>query len=89
MSESDDFTHLDDPAFIAERRRVREVLERTPEHEVSPELMARYQQLTAEFLRRRQSLAFPPRPRACWPWKSCWPNQKRSAMTCSNRVFTF
>jgi hypothetical protein len=52
MSESDDFTHLDDPAFIAERRRVREVLERTPEHEVSLELMVRYQQLTAEFLRR-------------------------------------
>jgi hypothetical protein len=28
------------------------VLERTPEQEVSPELMVRYQQLTAEFLRR-------------------------------------
>jgi hypothetical protein len=52
MSESDDFALLDDPAFIAERRRVREVLERTPKHEVSPDLTARYQKLTDEFLRR-------------------------------------
>jgi hypothetical protein len=48
MSDSDDFTRLDDPAFLAERRRVREELE----HEASPELTARYQQLNDEFLRR-------------------------------------
>jgi hypothetical protein len=52
MSESDDFAELDDPTFIAERRRVREVLERMPEHEVSPELAARFQKLNEEFLRR-------------------------------------
>jgi hypothetical protein len=49
---SDDFRQLDDPAFIATRRRVREELEHTPEHEVSPELTARYQKLNEEFLRR-------------------------------------
>jgi hypothetical protein len=52
MSDSDDFTRLDDPAFLAERRRVREELEHAPEHEASPELTARYQQLNDEFLRR-------------------------------------
>ena len=52
MSESDDFAKLDDPTFIAFRRRVREELEHTPEHEVSPELAARFQKLDEEFLRR-------------------------------------
>jgi hypothetical protein len=48
----DDFTHLDDPAFLAERRRVREELEHTPECAVSPETTARYQAMNEEFLRR-------------------------------------
>lgn len=52
MSASDDFVQLDDVTFIAERRRVREALERTPENEVSPELTARFQKLNEEFLRR-------------------------------------
>jgi hypothetical protein len=52
MSESDDFTQLDDLAFLVERRRVREELERMPEHAVSPELTARYRELDEEFLRR-------------------------------------
>jgi hypothetical protein len=57
MDEDYDFTRLDDPAFLAERRRVREELEYTPEHEASPELTARYQKLNDEFL-RRASLAW-------------------------------
>jgi hypothetical protein len=53
MSESDeDFSQLDDPAFIAERRRAREELEHTPEHEVSAILKDRYKRLNDEFLRR-------------------------------------
>lgn len=48
----DDFTHLDDPAFLAERRRVREELEHTPECAVSAETTARYQAMNEEFLRR-------------------------------------
>jgi hypothetical protein len=52
MSDSDDFSRLDDPEFLAERRRVREELEHTPENQLSPELAARYQQLDDEFLRR-------------------------------------
>lgn len=52
MSESDDLTQLDDPAFIAERRRVREELEHTPENQVKAELTARFQKLNEEFLRR-------------------------------------
>jgi hypothetical protein len=52
-SEPDDFRLLDDPDFLAERRRVREALERAPEQ--SPgraRLAARYAALTAEFDRR-------------------------------------
>jgi hypothetical protein len=52
MSDSDDFSRLDDPEFLAERRRVREQLEHASEHEVSAELASRYQQLNDEFLRR-------------------------------------
>jgi hypothetical protein len=52
MDESDDFSQLGDPEFLAERRRVREELEHTPEQAVSPELTARYEKLNDEFLRR-------------------------------------
>jgi hypothetical protein len=48
----DDFAQLDDLAFVAERRRVREALEHAPEHAVTPELTARYQAMNEEFLRR-------------------------------------
>jgi hypothetical protein len=48
MSDSDDFGKLDDPAFLAERKRVREELEREP----SPELTARYHKINEEFDRR-------------------------------------
>jgi len=52
-----DFSAMSDPDFLTERRRVREELEHTPEHEVSAELSARYQKLDEEFL-RRASLAW-------------------------------
>jgi hypothetical protein len=52
MSDSDDFSRLDDPAFLAERKRVREALERAHGQAVSPELTARYERLNDEFLRR-------------------------------------
>jgi hypothetical protein len=53
MSSGDeDFSQLDDVAFLAERRRVREELEHMPEHEVSAELAARFQAVNEEFLRR-------------------------------------
>jgi hypothetical protein len=52
MSDSDDFTQLDDPAFLTERRRMRDELEHAPEHAVSPEMTARYQAMNEEFLRR-------------------------------------
>jgi hypothetical protein len=47
-----ELSELDDPAFLAERRRVRCLLERTPEHEVSPDLTERMRELDEEFLRR-------------------------------------
>jgi hypothetical protein len=53
----EDFSAMSDPDFLAERRRIREELEHTPEHELSPELTARYQKLDEEFL-RRASLAW-------------------------------
>jgi hypothetical protein len=52
MSDSDDFSQLGDPEFLAERKRVREELEHTPEQAASAELTARYQRLNDEFLRR-------------------------------------
>jgi hypothetical protein len=48
----DDFAQLDDLAFIAERRRVREALENTPQHAARSEMAARYQAMNEEFLRR-------------------------------------
>ena len=55
MDESDDFSQLGDPEFLAERRRVREELEHTPEQAASPELTARYEKLNDEFLRRARA----------------------------------
>jgi hypothetical protein len=52
VSDSDDPTLLDDQAFLAERRRVREELEHTPDSQLTAELAARYQELNEEFLRR-------------------------------------
>ena len=48
----ENYSAMSDPDFLAERRRVREELEHTPEHEVSLELAARFQRLDEEFLRR-------------------------------------
>jgi hypothetical protein len=50
--ESADLTAMDDPNFLAERSRVRDELEHTPEHAVRAELTARYQRLNDEFIRR-------------------------------------
>ena len=53
MSVSDeDFSRLDDPQFLDERRRVREELEHTSKHAASAGLAARYAALNAEFDRR-------------------------------------
>jgi hypothetical protein len=52
MSESDDFTKLDDQEFLAARRRVRDALDSIPTSKASPELAARYQAMNEEFLRR-------------------------------------
>ncbi len=46
MSSGDDFTQLDDPAFLDERRRVREELQALTE---------RYRQMTEEFDRRARA----------------------------------
>jgi hypothetical protein len=42
----------DDPAFIAERRRVRTLFEHTTEHEVSDDLRGHMRTLDEEFIRR-------------------------------------
>lgn len=52
MTSDEDFTQLDDPAFLAERARIRDELEHTPEHSVSTGLTGRYQAMNEEFLRR-------------------------------------
>ncbi len=48
MNDDTDLTQLGDPEFLAERRRVRDALERKP----TARLTARYEQLDEEFLRR-------------------------------------
>lgn len=50
--ESPDLTTMDDPEFLAERRRVRALVERTSPDEQSPQLTAYYQRLNDEFIRR-------------------------------------
>jgi hypothetical protein len=49
---SADLTAMDDPDFLAERSRVRDELEHTPERALRAELTARYQRLNDEFIRR-------------------------------------
>jgi hypothetical protein len=55
MDEPRDITELDDPEFLAERRRVHAMVERTPLDEQSPELIVRYQHLNDEFDRRARA----------------------------------
>jgi hypothetical protein len=53
MSEPTDFTHLDDPAFLSERARLRGRLEHTPENAGGrTELERLYRAMTDEFLHR-------------------------------------
>jgi hypothetical protein len=52
MGDNEEFSELDDIAFLDERRRAREALELVPEGERAPELVSRYQRLTEEFDRR-------------------------------------
>jgi hypothetical protein len=52
MTTPDDLSQLDDLAFLAERRRVREELEHVPENQPNAELLNRFQRLNDEFLRR-------------------------------------
>src|ERR1700730_944764 len=50
---ADFFHHLDDPAFLAERARLRSRLERVPENAVGrPRLERLYEAMTEEFCRR-------------------------------------
>jgi hypothetical protein len=51
-SGEEDLTTMDDPDFLAERRRVREALEYMPEQEVRSALVDRFWKLNEEFLRR-------------------------------------
>jgi hypothetical protein len=49
MSDSDDdLAQLDDPGFLAERKRVREDPERTPANAANPDLTALYRQAQAQ-----------------------------------------
>lgn len=47
-----DIPKMDDPALLAERRRVRDAMERTPPDEVSTELRQRWRLLDDEFFIR-------------------------------------
>jgi hypothetical protein len=52
VERDDDIKGLDDPALIAERRRVRDALEGSPD---DGELLARWRRLDDEFMRRARS----------------------------------
>jgi hypothetical protein len=47
-----EFADMDDVEFLAERRRVRDEIERAPDGEPPRELLRRYEAIDAEFLRR-------------------------------------
>ncbi len=51
-SQTEDFTHLDDPAFLAERARVRAELTDQGNAANRAELQRRYDAMTEEFLSR-------------------------------------
>lgn len=54
--QSTDYTKLDDPEFFEERRRVREELERLPEHHADrATLAALLEEMTDEFVKRAAS----------------------------------
>lgn len=53
--EQQDLAALDDVEFLAERGRVRDLIESGPDGDLSPELTARYWQLNAEFDRRARA----------------------------------
>jgi hypothetical protein len=55
MSDSDDFTKLDDTQFLAERRRVRDALDGTQDAAADRDLTARLKALDEEFLRRART----------------------------------
>ena len=55
MSDSHDFTKLDDPQFLAERRRVRDALDSAKDSAASPSLAARLEAMNEEFLRRART----------------------------------
>lgn len=50
--ESDDFTAMGDPEFLAERSRVRDELENAPGQAERAELSARFRRFDDEFIRR-------------------------------------
>ncbi|MGH3171302.1 MAG: hypothetical protein ACRDN0_36235 [Trebonia sp.] len=51
-----DFTKLDDPEFFAERRRLREQLERLPAQHIDRDALAElYEQMTDELTKRAAS----------------------------------
>jgi len=50
--ESEDFTRMGDPEFLAERSRVRDELGNAPGHAERAELAARFLRLDDEFIRR-------------------------------------
>lgn len=61
--ESDVFTEMGDPEFLAERSRVRDELEHAPGHEARAELLALYRRLDEEFIRRAR-IAWTAQPKA-------------------------
>jgi hypothetical protein len=52
MSDSDDFTKLDDPEFLAARRQVRDALDNEQETSPGADLTDRYEAMNEEFIRR-------------------------------------
>jgi hypothetical protein len=56
MQDHTDFVKLDDPEFFEERRHVRELLERLPEHHIDRESLAElYEAMTDELTKRAAS----------------------------------
>lgn len=58
MQEQTDFTKLGDPEFFAERQRIREQLERLPEHHIDRAALASLYARTTDELQRRAADAW-------------------------------
>lgn len=84
-----DYRELDDPEFLAERARVRDLLEKTPEESADyPGIAQLFADMDAEFIRRARCAWSKAQPRKAHltPWRN--PRNDRLASAALRRLVT-